>query len=350
MTFIRKRKYYRSALIGSFIVLMCLIIFSSTMGAAKISFLESIRIVMSKIPVIGEFILNNEVEKSHYLIVLKIRMPRILLGALVGMGLSVVGSAFQGMFRNPMADPYVLGISSGAALGATAAIVLGLEYTVLGFGFITVCAFAGAILTTYFVYNIAKVGSKIPTVTLLLAGIAIGFLLSSIISIIMIFNRNQIENIVYWIMGSVSAASWNQVGMLFPVVLACTTVITAFSRELNIMSTGEETARSLGVNSELVKKVLLSVSSVLVAACVSVSGIIGFVGLIVPHIVRLILGSDHRIILPFSAVGGAIFMVVCDTMARTIAAPAEIPVGAVTSVFGAPFFIYLLIKSKRRVI
>jgi iron complex transport system permease protein len=169
------------------------------------------------------------------------------------------------------------------------------------------------------------------------------------VTVLMVFNRKQMDQIVFWIMGSFTAASWRHVAMLAPVVIAGSAAIIAFSRDLNALTTGDDVARSLGIEVETVKKILLILSSVVVAACVSVSGIIGFVGLIIPHAVRLMLGSDHRVVLPFSVIGGALFMVFADTLARNLIPPAELPVGAITSLFGAPFFIYLLIKNKKKV-
>ena len=349
MTFIEKRKFYTAVFVVTFLVLVGLIIFSSTLGVARISFFESIRIMLDKVPLINRLVSTEGIEKTHHIIVLKIRMPRILLAALVGMGLSVVGSTFQGMFKNPMADPYVLGISSGAAFGATIAMILGLGHRMLGMGLTTVLAFTGAIFTTLIVFHIGRIGNKLPTVTLLLAGIAVNFFLSSMISMMMIFNREQIEKIVFWLMGSVSAASWKQVGILFPIVTTGVIAIAIFARDLNVMATGDETARSLGIEVEKVKKVLLVISSIVVGACVSVSGIIGFVGLMIPHAVRLLLGADHRAVIPFSALGGAIFLVLSDTLARNLIPPGELPVGAITSAFGAPYFIYLLIQNKKKV-
>ena len=349
MIFVEKRAYIRLILILSTIALIVLMILSATIGVANISFMEAMRIMLSKTPFIGSLIPINDIDYAHMMIVLNLRFPRIILAALVGAGLSIVGAALQGMFKNPMADPYVLGISSGASLGATIAIVAGLEYTFFGVGITTVFAFIGSILTIICVCSVARVGGKLPGTTLLLSGIAVSFMLSSLVSIIMIFNRGQVERIVFWIMGSVSAASWKQIALLFPVVVGSIAIIMAFSRDLNAMLTGEETARSLGIEVERVKKYLILVCSILVAACVSVSGIIGFVGLIIPHTVRLITGSDHRGVLPFSVVGGAIFMVICDTIARNAVPPVEIPGGAITSIIGAPYFIYLLYKNKKKV-
>jgi iron complex transport system permease protein len=248
-----------------------------------------------------------------------------------------------------MADPYVLGISNGAGLGATIAIVFGLESIWWGIGMVSLLAFVRALATTFAVYAIAKVGGRLPSINVLLAGVAVGLFEYSIITILMIFKKDKIESIIMWLMGSVNAASWQQAALLVPVTLIGVIILCFFARDLNVISSNEETAKSLGVKVEAVKKILLGICSLLIAVCVSVSGIIGFVGLVVPHAARLITGSDHRAMLPFSAVGGAIFLVICDTLARSLMPPTELPAGAVTSLFGAPYFIYLLIKSKKKV-
>lgn len=349
MSYTDKRRFLNLIFTISVIALFIIIIISSTLGVANISFFQAIKILLSKIPFLGDYIAIDNIKSTSIKIVLNIRLPRIILASLVGAALSIAGTAYQGMFKNPMADPYVLGVSSGAAVGASIAIILGLEKTFFGLGMTTIFAFIGALLTIFIVYNIAKVGNKIPVVTMLLAGVALSFLLSSFISLIMIFNRQQVEKIVFWLMGSVSAASWKQVIILFPFVIIGIISIYIFSRDLNIMLTGDDTAKNLGIEVEKVKKILLIITSIVVAASVSVSGIIGFVGLLIPHTIRLLVGPDHRILIPFSAVGGAIFMIISDTLARTLIPPIEIPVGAITSVFGAPYFIYLLIKNKKNV-
>lgn len=346
MDFIDKRKHYNVKFLLFILILFCLIIVSSTLGAADISFFKAIRIILSKVPLLNKFIYTGDINSTSVLILLKIRLPRILLAALIGIGLSIVGVTFQGLFKNPMADPYVLGVSSGSALGASIAIVLGFDYSLFGFGAISIMAFAGSLISTAIVYNISRVGNKLPSTTLLLSGISISFLLSSIISLIMTFNRDAVEKIIFWTMGSVSAASLNQVIFLFPVIIIGFLTIYIFSRDLNIMLTGDDTAKSLGVEVNTVKIILLITCSIVTAACVSVSGIIGFVGLIVPHITRLIIGSDNRVLVPFSAVSGAIFMVLCDTLSRTLVQPTEIPIGVITSILGAPYFLYLLNKNK----
>lgn len=343
MSYFEKRSFYKTIFLCCFLLLIVMIVFVSTLGVANITFVNSLKIIIEKIPFINKYIDMKDVINTHRIIIWQIRLPRILLAGIVGMGLSVVGVTFQSMFKNPMADPYVLGVSSGAALGATLSIVLGLP-------FINIWAFCGAILTVLFVFQISKIGTKVQSITLLLAGIAISSMMSSIISVLMIFNRDKIEMIIFWIMGSVSAASWKHVSILLPVTLIGITVIMFFARELNLFLVGDDSAKSLGVETDKVKKILLVISSVIIAFTVSVSGIIGFVGLIIPHAIRLIIGPDHRALIPFSALGGALFMIICDTIARTIIPPTEIPVGAVTAIFGSPYFIYLLYRSKKKVL
>lgn len=333
--------------------LIALMVMAVTVGIAKINFFDSIKIILSNMPFIGDKVDVSDISKGSALIIWKLRVPRVIIAALTGAGLSICGGVFQGMFRNPMADPYILGISSGAAFGATVSIVFG-SIMSQSVGMTTIAAFCGAILTTIVVYFIARTGGRLPTATLLLSGVAFSFLLSSAITLMMVFNRKMMEQIVYWSMGSFAAADWSKILIIFSVVIIGSCIIMCFARSLNIMSIGDETAYSLGVNVENSKKILLIVTSLMVAACVAVSGIIGFVGLIVPHITRIIFKPDHRILLPFSAIFGAAFMLLSDTLARgfmswCLGVSTELPVGAITACFGAPFFIWLLIKNKRRV-
>ncbi|MCR1933307.1 FecCD family ABC transporter permease [Clostridium tepidum] len=324
--------------IGLIIITIIVSLISITIGAADITPFKVMKVILNKfIGNINDFTLQK--------IILDIRMPRIILAALIGTGLSVTGTVFQGIFKNSMADPYVLGISSGSALGATISIVYKLETK--GTLITTLCAFIGAILTIFIVYNISKIGNKIPTSTLLLAGIALNFFMSSLISISMILHREDIDRIVYWTMGSLGNASYKQVYFLAPIVIIITFIFYYNYRALNIIAVGEESAYILGIDSERFKKKMIFLSSIMVAAIVSVSGIIGFVGLIIPHIARLIVGANHREVIPFSMILGALFLIVCDAISRGIMPPTELPVGAVTSFFGAPYFMYLLWKKKR---
>lgn len=342
-----KMAYFkRKNIVSSYILIILTLIFLSVVaisfGAANITALDTFKIILSQIPIINNFIDISQIPQTSFTIVLRVRLPRVLLGGLIGMNLSVVGATYQGIFKNPMADPYILGISSGAALGSALSIVFGLNNN-------AILAFVAALLTTYLVYSIASVGNKAPTVNLLLSGVAVSFFLSSIISLLMVLFTKEIDKIVFWSLGSLTSANWNKLILVFALSIPMVLVIIAYCRELNIISTGEEYAKNLGVNTERTKKILLIVSSLLIATSVSFTGIIGFVGLIVPHSVRILYGADHKKLIPLSALYGMAFIIICDTLARTIIAPTEIPIGAITSFFGAPYFIYLLYKNKKKV-
>ncbi len=327
------------------ILILCIAVFT-TVGSANISVLDTIKIVMSKLPIIKRYVDISELPKSYQIIILKIRMPRVLLAVLVGAALSSVGTAFQGIFKNPMSDPYVIGISSGAALGATIVIVTQINFMIMGLSGVSLGAFVGAIFSTLIVYMISKVKNKIPITLLLLSGIAIGQFFTAIMSFIMVIYTNELDKIIFWTLGSFSAKGWGKVLPIAVPIILSIIVLNFFARELNAMLTGEETAQNLGVDVEKIKLFILLLCAFITAMAVSVSGIIGFVGLIIPHIVRLVVGSDHRILLPSSALVGGIFMIIADTIARTIISPTEIPVGIITAMIGGPFFIYLLRKKK----
>lgn len=344
MGFYKRRGYFRVVFSGMILGLVFLMILATTVGAADISFGTSLRIILNELPWGDRFIDVQGLEEKYRVIVLTIRLPRILLSVVVGMGLSVVGASFQGLFKNPMADPYIIGVSSGAALGASAGITL-FSSRILT---VQTMAFLGALLTVVLVFQIAKVGRKIPAITLILSGMAISAMASALISMLMIFHRDQANQIIFWTMGSVASAKWADLLFVLPLVLFSSVAIYGFRRELNLMLSGEDTAHNLGVEVEKLKTGLLLLTSLTVAVIVSVSGIIGFVGLIVPHGVRMLFGGDHRVLIPFSAIGGAIFLLLSDTLARTLLAPMEIPVGAITALLGAPYFIYLLYQSKKK--
>jgi iron complex transport system permease protein len=341
------RTKYSLIIITLILILIFTIAVFSIIGTADISVIDTFRIVGSKIPIIRRYIDISDIGKSHETIIWSIRLPRVLLGVLVGASLSMAGAAFQGIFKNPMADPYVIGISSGAALGASIAIILKINISFMNLSTISVFAFIGALVAVFTVYNIARIKNKVPVTTLLLAGIAIGQFLTAIMSFLMVIYSKDMAKIIYWTMGSLAGKGWGPLkGITIPVVISMI-CISLFSRDLNIMLTGEESAQSLGVDVEKTKIYILILGSFMVSMVVSISGIIGFVGLIIPHIVRIVLGPDNRILLPASALVGAIFMIFADTIARTIISPIEIPVGIITALFGGPFFLYLLRKSKK---
>jgi iron complex transport system permease protein len=280
-------------------------------------------------------------------LILDVRLPRVLLAALVGASLAGAGTLYQALFRNPLADPYILGISSGAGLGAMIALVLTAGATALRFGAVPVAAFAGAMLTMLLVVRLANVRGRLDPTSLLLAGVALSYTLAAVTSFVMVLAREQMAAIVYWMMGGFSAATWGYVWMIAPMFLLGVAVPLLSTRELDLMLLGDERAGHLGLSVERFKLVMLAAASLLTAAAVAVAGLIGFVGLMVPHMVRLVLGPDHRRLLPASLLTGAIVLVLADLIARTIIAPIEIPVGIVTAVLGGPFFIWLLVSGER---
>ncbi len=279
---------------------------------------------------------NLAVPETHQIIVQEIRLPRIFLGAIVGFGLATAGTVMQGFFRNPMADPSIIGVSSGAAVGAVATIAFPLA---LPFGLQT-AAFVGALVAAFGVYIIATEGGRTPVTTLLLAGLAIQTFLGAIVSYMLLYSGESLEEAILWLMGHLRYSSWGDVEATLPVAVLTFVVLLVYARDLNVLLLGEEDADALGIEVERTKRILLAGSSIITAAGVAVAGVIGFVGLIIPHIMRLIVGPDHRLLLPTSALAGATFLVLADTVARS--GPAEVPVGIVTAAVGAPFFLFLL--------
>ena len=280
-------------------------------------------------------------------LVVSVRLPRVLLAALVGASLAGAGTLYQALFRNPLADPYILGVSSGAGLGAILALTATAGATALRFGAVPLAAFAGALLTMLLVVRLASLGGRLEATSLLLAGVALSYTLAAITSFVMVFAREQMAAIVYWMMGGLGAASWQYVAMIAPMFAAGIIVPLLSTRELNLMLLGDERAGQLGLSVERFKLVMLAAASLLTAAAVAVAGLIGFVGLMTPHIVRLVLGPDHRRLLPASLLAGAIVLVLADLAARVILRPVEIPVVIVTAVLGGPFFIWLLVRGRR---
>jgi iron complex transport system permease protein len=276
-----------------------------------------------------------------------VRFPRALCAAITGAALAIAGTAYQGLFRNPMAEPYTIGASSGAAVGATTAVVLGLSITVIGISTMQLFAFIGCLITVLGVYSISRVGTKVPVQTLLLSGIAVTILLSAIVNAYHTIFPEQFRQSAFWLMGSFSYTTWADIWSALPFIIGGSIVIYLFARDLNLLALGESEATHLGVDLEKMKKVLLVASAFVTAAAVSVSGLIAFVGLIIPHITRLIFSPDHRLLMPASALIGAIFLMLCDILARVVIAPSELPVGVITAVCGGPFFIYLMRRKKK---
>lgn len=273
----------------------------------------------------------------------KIRIPRIIAGLLAGMGLAAAGCVFQGMLRNPLADPYTLGISGGAAFGAAAVMLWGGEHTHI---LLPAGAFAGTLLSVFLVY-IAAARRSFSLSSLILSGVIIGFLFSSLVLLMVaVVNPQQMQGALLWLMGDLSAPaprlSWYAAIFIVPGTL----VLTFAARELNVLMLGDEKARTLGISPGMVKGTLFLIASLITGACVALGGIIAFVGLIIPHMVRPVTGTDHRVLIPASALAGAAFLILCDALARTVIAPVELPVGVITGLAGGIFFLYLLFTAK----
>ncbi len=291
-------------------------------------------------------LIGGNAQPGTAIIFFSIRLPRAIIALVSGGALGISGACLQGMFKNPMADSYVIGVSSGAALGATIALAFGSAVAFLGFGAVSLFAFLSALASVSVVYRLAKIHGKVSTFSLLLAGVAVSTLCTAIVYCIMIMFRDKMEHIVMWTMGSFSSASWDKVIIGVPAMLVSSVLCLFFSRDLNIMLQGDEAARHLGVDAAKVRRSLIVLTTVATASAVSVSGIIGFVGLIVPHIMRLILGPDHRMLLPVSFVGGGIFLLIADTLSRIVVESQEIPVGVITALIGVPFFLFLLRRGR----
>lgn len=353
--------------LGGILVLaaMCIaaVAWALTAGASGIGAGMALRVVLARVPGLSMLLppLPPGVEQweieSAEVIVLDVRLPRVVLGLLAGAGLSAVGAAFQGLFRNPLADPYIIGASSGAALGATVGILLtgaaagatvGAASLSAPTWAIPAFAFAGAVVTMAFVYALSAADGKLPTDTFLLAGVVVGSFVWAAVSFLMVVAGEDLPRVVMWLMGSLSAKGWSHVRITAPYVLLGVPALATMGRGLNLIAVGEEPARFMGLEAERFKRGVIVLGSLVTAAVVASSGLIGFVGLAIPHIARMIVGPDHRMLVPVSAVGGAAFMVVADTLARTLAPPREIPVGIITAMAGAPFFFYLLRTGRAR--
>ena len=294
---------------------------------------------------------DNDVLKTTSVILLQVRLPRVFLGFLVGVCLASVGVALQALLRNPLADPYVLGVSSGAALGVAVAVLFGIGTTVLAFSLLPVCGFLGGLVALLVVYRMASTYDRLPIHSVLLAGVILNAIFSALIMFITsIMEPNRSFGMMAWLMGSLTAPAYPALAALSVYLLAGLFLLFKQVRVLNILALGEEPARSLGIDTERAKRVIFLVSALLTGAVVSVSGMIGFIGMIIPHAVRLVIGADHRLLLPASALVGGIFLMVADTMARTFFVPSEVPVGIITALAGGPFFVYLLVWRKDRLV
>ncbi len=325
------------------VVLLLMILLTLNFGAASIGISSIVRILIGKICRIPQW--YADIKPGFVSIVWEIRLPRILCGVLIGAGLSVSGVIFQALLRNPLADPFTLGVSTGAAFGASLAIFLNLTFAT-SFS-TTVFAFTVAFLTLLLVIWIAERGGGMLSSSLVLAGIIVGAVFSSAISFLKMLAGENVYAIVFWLMGSLAAVEWSDVLILFIADVFGITAAWYFGDDLNLMTLGDETAQSLGINIKRTRLIFLMIGSCLTAACVAVCGVIGFIGLVVPHLLRFSISTDSRTLIPFSVLVGGLLLSMADNTARLISA-AEIPVGVLTTLIGGPFFIWLFTHCANR--
>jgi iron complex transport system permease protein len=281
-------------------------------------------------------------------ILFSLRLPRTALVAVTGAALAGSGAAYQGLFRNPLADPYLIGVASGAGLGAIIAMTFGGPTTILGYMAVPVAAFAGAMVTVIIVYELARVGKTLPATNLILAGVAVSSFATALTSFLMLNSTGELRRALVWLLGGASMSGWQPVLAELPYVVIGLGVLLVMGHALNVMQVGEEQAQQLGLPVERVRLLVVGAASLATAAAVSFAGIIGFVGLVVPHVVRMICGADYRRILPLSIICGAILLLAADVLARVVMAPQEIPVGIIMSLVGAPFFLWILRRVKNQ--
>ena len=323
-----------------FLLTLSVIIFaiiSIAIGVANITVSDIMHIIWSQIT--GQEVATH-ITKGQQTIILNLRIPRILMAILTGMNLAITGAVYQAIFRNDMADPYMLGISSGASLGAAIGFVTS--------GFSPLYAFMGALVANVLVLVLSGMKGKVSTVRLLLSGLAINYFFSSVLALIKTYWDDELLTIFTWGMGSLSAASYTRVFILSIVTIPSLIVFLILRKELNILLMGEDVAKALGVDVGRVRKILLGISSLLIATTVCFTGTIGFVGLIIPHIVRIVFGSNYRVTLPITAFLGMLFLLLCDNLSRALLPSGEIPIGVITSLLGAPYFMYLIYKQRKR--
>lgn len=338
-----ERRAANSTLLAMMVVLFIATLFANVgMGAVDIPPSQAIAILLSH----AGIDIGVEFETRMDAIMWNIRLPRVALGVMVGAGLGIAGASLQGVFRNPLAEPGIIGVSSGAAVGAVAAIVLGL--TAFNSSAIAVCAFLSSLVATMVVYAVARSRGQTEVTTLILAGIAVNATAGALTGMLtFVADDDQLRSITFWMLGSVGGATWPVVTASAPLLMLGLALLPFSARSLNLLNLGDREARHLGVSTERVHLSVILLTALVTGVAVSVSGIIGFVGLVVPHIIRLIAGPDHRFLLPASILGGATALLLADLLARTVATPSELPLGAVTALVGGPFFLWLVHRTRR---
>ena len=337
-----KKRYHSLIWVTLLILLIVIILISLAVGPAGITVGQTISILKEG----PKYSPTERFTSAQHRIIWFLRLPRILTALVAGMVLAISGMVYQALFRNPMADPYVLGISSGAAFGVAFGIFLGLVGSATGVYQVPLAAFIGSAGATWAIFILSGGARRSPTI-LLLTGIALNFLLSALMSLFMYLNRTQLHSIMQWTMGSFSTASWEKLAVMGGVSLISLLPITLLTRELDILLLDDASALSVGVSVRRIRLLLLGLSTLATSVTVAFCGIIGFVGLMVPHIMRLVVGPKHKNLLLFSLLGGALMMVTADTLARIILGTTELPVGIITAIGGAPLFIILLIRQKK---
>ncbi|WP_040950383.1 FecCD family ABC transporter permease [Gorillibacterium massiliense] len=331
---------------GACLLLLLSVVVSLSLGSARVPLKEVWDILLHRLPFIGDLFPSGGWKPENEVIVALVRLPRVVLAMLVGASLAVAGAGFQGVLRNPLADPYTLGVASGSSVGAAFVILFGMQ-SLWGMWAVPFAAFVMGLLTLVIVYFLSGRSGRLRIETIILSGVIVQAFFGSFVSLMVSLSRNVVNEIVFWLMGSVAMRGWEYSRLVAPFLIVVTVVLVAFSRALNLFTLGEKQAEHMGVNVQVTKLVVLGASSLLTAAVVSVSGVIGFVGLIVPHLVRLFAGPDHKLLIPLSAIVGGIYVVWADTLARLVLSGQEIPLGVVTALVGAPFFVYLLKKRDR---
>lgn len=332
-------------LVGLLVMLGISVIVAASLGSVSTSIADVFQVISGKLIPGNDFASTNAFITT---VIWDMRFPRILLAVLAGIALAGSGTVMQSVLRNPLVSPYTLGLSSAAAFGAALAIVLGVGLGIFGKFIIVIHAFIFGSLTILFIYAIASIKGT-GKETFILGGVAIGYLFSAGVSILKyVSNLEELREIVVWLMGGLWGASWNSVALLFPIVMICLAILLKSAWNLNAMGAGEAVATNLGVNVKRLRLTSLLISTLAASSVIAFTGIIGFIGLIAPHMCRMLIGGDNRFLIPCSALMGAIILLISDTLGRTILAPTEIPVGIITSIIGVPFFIYLLIKQKRK--
>ncbi|NLK36748.1 MAG: iron ABC transporter permease [Epulopiscium sp.] len=342
-----KQKNYIGFGVGLFLLLIMLAVFTLSVGAMKLPAHHTAQIVLGKLTALGNAAAGENLltpfKANEIAVIWEIRLPRVLCGMFIGGGLAVAGTVFQAILRNPLADPYTLGVSTGAAFGASVAILCNVLWAMVLP--VTVCSMATALVTLAAVIAIAQKSGGLASHNLIISGIIVGSILSSGISFLKMMAGENVSAIVFWLMGSLSSRQWSDVAIVAPIVTLCTLLAFYWGKDLDIMLLGDETALSLGVNANRIRLLYLILGACITAACVSVSGIIGFIGLVVPHILRFRFTPYNRVLIPLSALVGAILLCLADNASRLLCA-GEIPVGVLTTLIGGPFFVYIFIRRK----